>query len=403
MLPDFSSLFIHPVMLFAGLALGAVGVWFAMPRGNRAPRELGALVAAAGVGLVLLGLLLRAGGELPNLFFYVFAAISLGSALRVITHPRPVYAALFFVLTVISGAGMYILLSAEFLAFALIIIYAGAILITYLFVIMLATQAPSEEDLDRLPVSDSTSRAPLGAVVAGFLLLAALTGMFNSGLRELPEPGAVSPDLALERLPLKIKRELEARGFPGAIEVGRDEARGTMINARPEAMNMLVRLDYEKGIPFIKRFQSTYASTLPAVRQRSYLRDLRLVRDGRVEPMFAANETVDPLSDEAMELFFRVNGVPVILSPRQSRAQAESGVPFVPYWSIMLTIPENVRVTNLEAVGFALLSEHPLALELAGVILLMSLVGAVVIARKHAETGESETAAAAVDAGRSAA
>ena len=64
-------------------------------------------------------------------------------------------------------------------------------------------------------------------------------------------------------------------------------------------------------------------------------------------------------------------------------------------WSMMVDIPDDVRGVNLEQVGMALLAEHPLALELAGVILLMALVGAVVIARKNIEHGEAETAIAA--------
>ena len=62
--------------------------------------------------------------------------LGVGSAIRVITHPHPVYAALYFILTIIAMAGLILLLSAEFMAFAVIIVYAGAILVTYLFVIM---------------------------------------------------------------------------------------------------------------------------------------------------------------------------------------------------------------------------------------------------------------------------
>jgi NADH-quinone oxidoreductase subunit J len=64
-------------------------------------------------------------------------------------------------------------------------------------------------------------------------------------------------------------------------------------------------------------------------------------------------------------------------------------------------MPDELTAVNLERVGFALLAEHPLALELAGVILLMALVGAVVVARKQIEAGEAETEAAAAAAGQS--
>jgi len=102
-------------------------------------------------------------------YFVVFATIAVLAATRVITHPKPVYCALYFVLVVVAVAALLILQQAEFLAIALIIIYAGAILITYLFVIMLAHQGGS-------PVYDRRSREPFLAVLAGFVLMAAIAG-----------------------------------------------------------------------------------------------------------------------------------------------------------------------------------------------------------------------------------
>lgn len=385
-----SDLFVHPVVLFTGLALGAIGVWFAMPRASRGPRELGAIVGAAGVGVVLLALLLRFGVEqAPNLFFYVFSLIGLGSALRVITHPRPVYSALFFILTILSSAGLYILLSAEFLTFALVIIYAGAILITYLFVIMLATQAPSEDAPEELDESDRVARNPIGAVFAGFLLLAALTGMFNSGLKSLPPPVETSADAVLAQLPLKIKRELVAMEFPQAIEIGNDTEAGLVINASDEPRTVLARLDYEEGLPFVKRYHASHAMQREGLARTRYLNNQKIVRNGIIDPMFASNETLNPLPEETFALFV-FEDRPSILMPQTPKGESSPTS-----WTMMFKIPDDVRGVNLERVGFALLAEHPLALELAGVILLMALVGAVVIARKNIEHGEAETELAA--------
>lgn|GEM_PF-114923 len=402
---DLSTLFVHPVLLLLGLALGAIGVWYAMPRANRAPRELGGIVAAAGIALVFLGVLIRGAEAFPNVFFYVFALIGLGSALRVITHPKPVYAALFFILTILSSAGLYILLSAEFLAFALVIIYAGAILITYLFVIMLATQAPSEDSPNEGEEADRVSRAPNGAVLAGFLLLAALTGLFNAGVSSLPPsgslPSVVHADEPLERLPGKVKAALVARGAPEEIEVANDAARGLAINARPGARNVLTRIDYEAGIPFVKAYHAALAAEMPETRRAAYLSSQRLLRDGQAEPMFAANEVVEPLPPETLALL-RFEDRPTIVLPNTTRpARLAEGDPWSPSWVVQFRMPDDLTAVNLERVGFALLSEHPLALELAGVILLMALVGAVVVARKQIEASEAETEAAAAAAGGS--
>src|SRR6202008_3856441 len=86
---------VSPILFYTALALGAVGLCLALPRSGRTPQVLGALIAAIAGGMALLALGLRAGREnLPNVYFYVFAFIALGAAVRVITHPKPVYAAL---------------------------------------------------------------------------------------------------------------------------------------------------------------------------------------------------------------------------------------------------------------------------------------------------------------------
>jgi NADH-quinone oxidoreductase subunit J len=108
-------------------------------------------------------------------YFWIFAAVALVSALRVITHPKPVYSALYFVLTVFASAGLFVLLWAEFMAVALIIIYAGAILVTYVFVIMLAAEAtPTSGPMAGLAEHDAISREPLIACAVGFALMGVL-------------------------------------------------------------------------------------------------------------------------------------------------------------------------------------------------------------------------------------
>lgn len=113
-----------------------------------------------------------------GLYFWIFSAIALIGAARVVTHPKPVYSALYFVLTVFASAGLFILLWAEFMAAALILIYAGAILITYVFVIMLASQASSPpvagKPMMGLADYDNTSREPIVAAAVGFTLMGIL-------------------------------------------------------------------------------------------------------------------------------------------------------------------------------------------------------------------------------------
>src|ERR671920_940469 len=69
--------------------------------------------------------------------FYVFSAVLLVAAFRVITARSPVYAALFLVLAFFSAACVWILLRAEFLAIVLVLVYVGAVMVLFLFVVMM--------------------------------------------------------------------------------------------------------------------------------------------------------------------------------------------------------------------------------------------------------------------------
>jgi len=172
-----------PIAVYLASVLGAVAVYLLMPSPGERDKPVmitGGLLGAAALG----GVWLAAGASLPKvlglafdayLFQYVFSFIAIGAAVRVITHTRPVYSALWLVLVVISSAGLFLTLSAQFMAFAMVIIYAGAILVTYMFVLMLASHAPNDDEDDpALPFYDRDARDPLMAVTAGFLLLAVL-------------------------------------------------------------------------------------------------------------------------------------------------------------------------------------------------------------------------------------
>ena len=72
-----------------------------------------------------------------TLVFYLFAALTVFAGLRVITARNPVHAALFLVLAFCSMAGIWMLLEAEFLAITLVLVYVGAVMVLFLFVVMM--------------------------------------------------------------------------------------------------------------------------------------------------------------------------------------------------------------------------------------------------------------------------
>jgi NADH-quinone oxidoreductase subunit J len=99
-----------------------------------------------------------------SVIFYVFAAILVVAGLRVITTRNPVHAALWLVLSFFTAAGIWLLLQAEFLAITLVLVYVGAVMVLFLFVIMML-----DVDFEALRKS-FRSYLPLGAVVGALVL-----------------------------------------------------------------------------------------------------------------------------------------------------------------------------------------------------------------------------------------
>jgi NADH-quinone oxidoreductase subunit J len=98
--------------------------------------------------------------EFKTFVFYFLATILVYASLRVVTLRNPVHAALHLVLAFFSASGVWILLQAEFLAIVLVLVYVGAVMVLFLFVVMML-----DINLDRLRES-FWSYLPLGGIVA---------------------------------------------------------------------------------------------------------------------------------------------------------------------------------------------------------------------------------------------
>lgn len=95
-----------------------------------------------------------------NVLFYLFGAILVAAALGVITARNPVHCALFLVFAFLNSAVIWLLLEAEFLAITLIVVYVGAVMVLWLFVVMMM-----DVDVEKLR-QGFTRYAPLGALIA---------------------------------------------------------------------------------------------------------------------------------------------------------------------------------------------------------------------------------------------
>src|SRR6478752_3785326 len=156
----------------SALALMACGVWWLMPRTARLPKIIGLVLAVGGADWLVYQLN-ASGPSAQRLLFAAFATAAILAAILMITNRNPVYSALWFALATLAVCGLFLMQSAPFLAAATVIVYAGAIVVTFVFVIMLAQQSGAT-------VYDQSSRQPLLATVFGVLLLGALMAMLRS-------------------------------------------------------------------------------------------------------------------------------------------------------------------------------------------------------------------------------
>jgi len=116
--------------------------------------------------------------------FYLFSVVLLFAAFRVITARNPVYAALFLVLTFFQAAGVWMLLKAEFLAISLVLVYVGAVMVLFLFVVMML-------DIDVAALrAGFWKHFPLAATV-GVLIALEMAAVLMGGFRPAEEPRAL--------------------------------------------------------------------------------------------------------------------------------------------------------------------------------------------------------------------
>src|SRR3954470_2467444 len=160
----------------SALALMACGVWWLMPRTVRLPKVGGLLLAVGGADWLVYQLN-TSGPSAQRLLFAAFATAAILAAMLMITNRNPVYSALWFALATLAVCGLFLMQSAPFLAAATVIVYAGAIVVTFVFVIMLAQQSGAT-------VYDQRSRQPFLATIFAVLLLGGLMAMLKASSAE---------------------------------------------------------------------------------------------------------------------------------------------------------------------------------------------------------------------------
>ncbi len=130
------------------------------------------------------------GLHFQDIVFYTLAIILLFAALSVITTRNPVYAALYLVLAFFTAAGIWLLLEAEFLAIALVLVYVGAVMVLFLFVVMMLDinlDKLREGFWNALPIA-----LPIGGLMAVEMVM--IVGVRNFGADKVLAPAAHPAD-----------------------------------------------------------------------------------------------------------------------------------------------------------------------------------------------------------------
>jgi NADH:ubiquinone oxidoreductase subunit 6 (subunit J) len=326
-------------------ALGFAGTYLLLPGSIRRRRPLpGAMLG--GLALLLAGwFLIHNEAALPEtVLFYIFSALAIVGAALMLSQTNPVRAALSFALVVLSTCGLFLLLAAPFLTAATIIVYAGAIIVTFLFVIMLAQQeGPSS--------ADQRSREPLLASLAGFILMGTLLYVLDRtySTREADELLAKVQQLAQATSADEIKQVL---GDPAGRPIGK------------------------KSEPIIADIERTFPRF-----DRKRLDDINAYLNAR--PIEAAKLTA--AFKEISEYGRQARAFRGVLEPeRDLKLSPFSGMP------PNMTVSDNKGIRTLPArnvagLGRTLFSDYLLAVELAGTLLLVASIGAIAIAGRRAE------------------
>lgn len=201
---------------------GGLGTFLMMPTRRQFAKP--AVVFALGTGLVafaainLIGLGAGPAPIVSRMFFYVFGIASVFGGTLMITARDPVHSALWFAIVVLATSGLFMMAGAGFLAAGTVIVYAGAIIVTFLFVIMLA-QSGGKADYDRL------ARQPAQASLTGYILIWSLLVVilsdpnYHGGLEGSVEPVVVNSRLIPAKDLVTVRKLMPEH--PGAIVLGK--------------------------------------------------------------------------------------------------------------------------------------------------------------------------------------
>jgi NADH-quinone oxidoreductase subunit J len=332
------------------LLAGGAGIYLLLPRPRAYPVLWGAGLGL--IGLILAGVLLTRSGVVSpeTILFWSFSAIGIIAGALLVTQNNPARAALSFTLVVLSTCGLFLLLAAPFLMAATTIIYAGAIIVTFLFVIMLAQQSGLSD-------ADDRSREPLLATLTGFVLLGTLLFVLQRYDRRMGE-SAAEIDTLIERT-----REVAAKDIAAEMDASMGKPGEDLFQQFKHVYRH--KRGWEDLAQRVDPIEDAWTNEMlkpdaGKEKLRARLKDLIDIGEDAKKrlgwlPPAASNVALSNLS-----------GVPPTVPAEQVRRDA-AGLPRLPN-------------ENSAYLGRALFSDFLLPVELGGTLLLVATVGAIAIA-----------------------
>ena len=359
------------------VALGVAGLFLLLPRprGRRVSFGIAALIAA--VAVFGAWVYRTFGNPLPdvigNTLFWLFAAGALVFGTVLVVQKNPARGAIAFAFVILSTCGLFLLLAAPFLMAATIIIYAGAIIVTFMFVLMLSyTEGPSDEN-DR-------SREPLYGSFAGF----AFVGLVLFTLYQTSQASGADTAKVENRLPAPVitaEEQKKLRDVVARLDAIDEQLAGDLSNS-----------ERAKRVKYFEDVRDDLAAVVgpPTALIPSGSLWERLekapARDGKPGALYRT----DPQARAAIEQAKKVREAnftsaalenALLKNPPDTAAVKDQAKKLRDEVVILHGMGE-LPADNVRNLGLVLYSEHLLAIELAGTLLLVATIGAVAVAQR---------------------
>ena len=371
-------------------ALGVAGFFLLLPRPRGRVVSVGIAALIASAAVFGAWVYRTFGNPMPDLIgtvlFWLFAAGALGFGTVLVVQKNPARGAIAFAFVILSTCGLFLLLAAPFLMAATVIIYAGAIIVTFLFVLMLSHADAASNENDR-------SREPLYGSFAGFAFVGlVLFTLYQTSQANTPaEPGAPRTET---RLLSQVITADERKALADAV-AKLDEAAGALdgdVSTNGARVERVAA--FERAFTPIKSSLGDVVGVSsrdePTTIRHGSLR-VRLEKSPAKlnEPAVLYRDDPQARAALAQAVAVRESGYDtgkrveqLVNSNNPDVTAAKTEVRRFRDEVALLYGTGDLPAGNVRNLGLVLYSEHLLAIELAGTLLLVAVVGAIAIAQR---------------------